>query len=256
MYKKKAVVADHYDRFIEHYLTTYGTVIQSARPPVNQVDDLLAHEFESAHLGPGMMVLDAGCGVGGPAMYFAEREPNLHVYGVTISSEQQKLATTTILKTTKLKNVTIQCGDYHELCKLYPPTVFDRVLFLESLCHAENMQKVMKETWTVLKANGCIYIKDYFRIDYSQDEQKHQIQNVYYDRMERDYHVRFRPVSDLLSLLSSIGFDVIYVRSLPAHLSSDYDTAIDFERVADLKWRDGLPFVTSESMEIFARRPP
>lgn len=241
------MIAEHYNQFLSEYLNTYGMVIQSARP--RRIDELLAHEFESAQLRPGMMVLDAGCGVGGPATYFAEREPNLHVYGLTISSEQQKVATNT-----QMENVTIQLGDYHLLSILYPCAVFDRMLFLESLCHAENVEKVMKETWKVLKSNGCVYIKDYFRIDYSQDETKHKIQDVYYERMERDYHVRFMPVNVLVSILKSAGFEVISVRALPASLCSDYETALNFEQRAGLTWRDGLPFLTSESMEIFARK--
>lgn len=246
-------VQSHYDGFAYEYLTTYGTVIQSARSC--HIDELLKHEFESANIQPGMNVLDAGCGVAGPAMFFAEHERTIHVYGLTISPMQHRLAEEFITES-RVENVTIQCGDYHELSEIYPPNVFDRVLFLESLCHAKDRRRtVLEEASKVLRPKtGCLYIKDYFRIDFRDEKEKHDIQERYYERMERDYHVRFTYVSDLLTLLETIGFHVEFVRKVPNHLVTDNETAIEFERAANLTWREGLPFATSESMELLARK--
>ncbi|GDX05961.1 cyclopropane fatty acyl phospholipid synthase [Buttiauxella sp. A111] len=73
---------------------------------------------EKLQLQPGMRLLDIGCGWGGLAQYAAEHY-NVHVTGVTISEEQQKMAQD---RCTWL-DVSIKLMDYRDL-----DTTFDRIV--------------------------------------------------------------------------------------------------------------------------------
>ncbi|SFQ98541.1 MULTISPECIES: cyclopropane fatty acyl phospholipid synthase [unclassified Enterobacter] len=65
---------------------------------------------EKLQLTPGMRVLDIGCGWGGLAQYMAQHY-KVHVVGVTISAEQQKMAQARC----KDLDVTILLQDYRDL---------------------------------------------------------------------------------------------------------------------------------------------
>ncbi len=65
---------------------------------------------EKLQLTPGMRVLDIGCGWGGLAQYMAQNY-KVHVVGVTISAEQQKMAQARC----KDLDVTILLQDYRDL---------------------------------------------------------------------------------------------------------------------------------------------
>ena len=73
---------------------------------------------EKLQLAPGMSLLDIGCGWGGLAEY-AARNYGVSVFGVTISTEQQKLAQ----KRCEGLDVTIKLQDYRDLNQQ-----FDRIV--------------------------------------------------------------------------------------------------------------------------------
>ncbi|QIX98140.1 cyclopropane fatty acyl phospholipid synthase [Cedecea sp. FDAARGOS_727] len=73
---------------------------------------------EKLQLGPGMKLLDIGCGWGGLAE-FAARNYDVSVFGVTISAEQQKMAQ----ERCKGLDVTILLQDYRDLNEQ-----FDRII--------------------------------------------------------------------------------------------------------------------------------
>jgi cyclopropane fatty-acyl-phospholipid synthase-like methyltransferase len=60
-------------------------VIQAFR--TKNVNDYLDYTIESAELKNGQSILDAGCGVGGPASYIASKL-NVDIQGITISEVQ------------------------------------------------------------------------------------------------------------------------------------------------------------------------
>lgn len=50
--------------------------------------------------------------------------------------------------------MTVSQGDFHQLASLYPAETFDRVLFLESICHAEDYRAALSGAYAVLKPSG------------------------------------------------------------------------------------------------------
>lgn len=114
-----------------------------------------------AGLRSGEVVLDAGCGVGGPGLYAAMHIPGIKIYGVTLSPYQAELGQGLIDASTVSDRVHIQAGDYHELP--FPDGMFDRALFLESAGYSFQLCPLFTEIARVLRSGGSIYIKDVFR---------------------------------------------------------------------------------------------
>lgn len=114
------------------------------------------------NLRAGLKLLDAGCGVGGPAIYFAQHN-QVMVEAITISSVQKGIAEKNIVAAGLQNSVTVTEGDYHHLENYYPANHFDVICFLESFGHAHSHEQVLDSAWSVLQPGGMIYIKDLFR---------------------------------------------------------------------------------------------
>lgn len=152
-------VAKFYNEQTHNFLKVYGNVIQAFR--TKNVNTLLDHQISAIGLKPGMKVLDAGCGVCGPAVYFAEHA-GCEVEAITISGVQVELARKNIRDSKAANKITVREGDYHQLENYFPENYFDAVYFLESFGHAHDHATVLDSVWKVLKPGGLIYIKDLF----------------------------------------------------------------------------------------------
>lgn len=158
--KSSAEVGQFYNEQTDNFLKVYGKVIQAFR--TTDVSVLLDYQVEAIGLKEGMKVLDAGCGVCGPAIHFAEKV-NVNIEAVTISSVQVEKAKENIANSQVAQKVNVQEADYHQLENYFPENHFDAIYFLESFGHATNHFKVLDSAWKVLKPGGIIYIKDLFR---------------------------------------------------------------------------------------------
>jgi ubiquinone/menaquinone biosynthesis C-methylase UbiE len=153
-----ADVAKFYDRQTGNFLKVYGQVIQAFR--TKNVDIMLKHQIDEMGLKPGLKVLDAGCGVCGPAIFFSQNA-GVRIDAITVSGEQVKLARENTEKS-GAPGITVREGDYHHLEKYYDKSHFDVIYFLESFGHASDHLRVLDSAWQVLKPGGLVYIKDLF----------------------------------------------------------------------------------------------
>src|ERR1700733_2509592 len=78
-------VGDFYNQYGDKFLAVYGEVIQAYRTA--DIAKLLDYEISSIGFEKGMRVCDAGCGVCGPAIYFANK-CGVKIEAVTISKNQ------------------------------------------------------------------------------------------------------------------------------------------------------------------------
>lgn len=156
---QKQNVGAFYNEQTENFLKVYGKVIQAFR--TKNVNTLLDYQVSAIGLKAGMTVLDAGCGVCGPAVYFAGKT-GARIEAITISSKQVQMAKENIEKNFVQSHVNVQEGDYHQLENYYAASYFDAIYFLESFGHAHDHLKVLDSAWKVLKPGGLIYIKDLF----------------------------------------------------------------------------------------------
>lgn len=155
-----ADVGEFYNSYNDKFLQVYGEVIQAFR--THDVSKLLGYQIEAMGLKPGMKVVDAGCGVCGPAIHFA-KNAGVEVHAVTISKEQYEAATKRIREAGVEDKVFVYQGDYHDLKNVLGQDSFDVVYFLESFGHSPYHSKAMESAWKVLKNGGLLYIKDLFR---------------------------------------------------------------------------------------------
>ncbi|MES2692196.1 MAG: class I SAM-dependent methyltransferase, partial [Verrucomicrobiota bacterium] len=112
-------VKEYYDStnalYLEHLGSTFqaGLISVDGRPVgPNQHTRILAAR---AGLQPGMRVLDAGCGVCGPALEIARAIEGVVVDGVTISPEQLRTAEERIRAAGMEARVRVRQADYHAL---------------------------------------------------------------------------------------------------------------------------------------------
>lgn len=153
-------VGDFYNQYNDKFLQVYGEVIQAFR--TQDVSILLDYQINAMQLKQGMKVLDAGCGVCGPATYFAEKS-SVFVDAVSISEEQVQKAKANIEKKNLQDKVIVKQGDYHDLKSVFPGEQYDVVYFLESFGHSPYHEKALDSAWDVLKPGGMLYIKDLFK---------------------------------------------------------------------------------------------
>lgn len=105
-------------------------------------------------------VLDAGCGVGGSSIFLAKNY-GCNVTGITLSHEQVKHAK----KYAETENVneltTFLVSDYTKVP--YKENSFDVIWAIESVCHANNKEDFLKESYRLLKKGGRIIVADGFQ---------------------------------------------------------------------------------------------
>ncbi len=92
------------------------------------------HIAAKLDLKPGQKVLDIGCGWGGMAIYLAQNF-DVHVTGVTLSTQQHKLAIERVVKAGLTGKVDILLQDYRDL-----PGPFDRIVSVGMFEHVGTPQ--------------------------------------------------------------------------------------------------------------------
>lgn len=105
-------------------------------------------------------VLDAGCGLGGSAIFLA-KEIGCRVTGITISAKQVKKARKYTIKNKVENLVNFQKRDYTKTN--FPKNTFSVVWAIESVCHAKSKKDFAKEANRILENNGRLAVVDFFK---------------------------------------------------------------------------------------------
>lgn len=229
-------VQNYYEQVTPAYLEFLGTTFQagllkghhSFSPTESNI--VIAAR---AQLGGAEHILDAGCGVGGPAIDFAKQYP-VRVDGVTISSLQQKIGTDLVQQAGLADRVFLRTADFQALP--FSDKTFDRVLFLESLGHAQKIEDALREAFRVLQPGGMLYCKDVFCFE----PPLTQVQQSDLELFEKTYVYKTYSSQDMLNLLSKVGFVDITHTSLEEHVSTEHFRQA---MVGDLNPYTDLPIV-------------
>lgn len=110
-------------------------------------------------LRAGMRVLDVGCGIGGPARYFAER--GCRVTGVDLSQEFIGVAESLTRKLRLERSATFRCASALELP--FESGTFDRAYEIHVGMNIVDKERLFKEVRRVLKRDGRFAIFDIMR---------------------------------------------------------------------------------------------
>lgn len=114
---------------------------------------------QRAAITPENRVLDAGCGVGGSAIWLAN-EVGCSVTGITLSEHQVAESRKNAEARGVTENTTFEVADY--TATGYEDASFDVVWAIESVCHAENKQDFIAEAYRLLKPGGRLILADFF----------------------------------------------------------------------------------------------
>jgi len=116
---------------------------------------------EWARIGRSDCVLDAGCGVGGSAIYLG-RKIGCRVLGITLSESQVRTAKRNAARAKVSDLVDFELRDF--VATGLPAASFDVVWAVESVCHAEKKMDFLREAHRILRSGGRLIIADGFAI--------------------------------------------------------------------------------------------
>jgi len=128
--------------------------------------------MELSSISESDIILDAGCGVGGAAIYLASNK-NVQVTGITLSKKQFDFATH-LAKLKKLDNkVIFHMMDYTQTS--FEDESFDAVWACESISSAPDKSAFIKEAYRILKKGGRLILSDFFITEDNQPDKNRWI---------------------------------------------------------------------------------
>lgn len=135
---------------------------------------------ETVNIKSGDVILDAGCGIGGSAIWLAKKYA-VKVIGITISDKQIVEAKKLSLKNGVDNLVSFSNRDF--LNTDFDDKSFDVVWAIESVCHAEDKKDFLKEAHRLLKKSGRLIIDDGFLLQTDMNNQEEKYLNIFLNGM-------------------------------------------------------------------------
>jgi len=210
-----SLVNDYYDLATEFYEWGWGTSFHFAdrRKGESFQQSILRHEYYLAgRLGvnKGSLLLDCGCGIGGPARNMATfTEANIKA--ITINQFQVDRGNAICKREGLDDRVQLIQGDFMKLP--FPDNHFDGVYAIESTCHAPDRSKVYSEILRVLKPGGTFACYEWcLTDDYDENNEHHR--KIKLDIMLGDGLPDLVHTSVCTKALGEVGFELIETRDM------------------------------------------
>ena len=164
-------------------------------------------------LGPGKRVLDAGCGLGGPAVALAQ-EYGVRVTGLNICEPHVALAAEYAEQRGVGHLVEFRHGDFMDMP--FPDASFDAVLNHESLGYAPDKLAYLRGVRRVLKPGGHWRMTDVLLSGKPMSE----AQEAVHVSLHRGFHMPpLASLRDLLEVSEQAGFEEIRERDLDSEVA-------------------------------------
>lgn len=230
-------------------------MIQAFR--TRDLSNLLDYQIQAIGLEKGMLAIDAGCGIGGPACYFAAQS-GCQIEAVTISGVQAEKARAKVATAGLEQQVRVHHGDYHALHELFSANSADRVYFLESFGHSHDKNAALDSAFQVLKPGGQLYIKDLFLKEPLRPEHAALMQREA-DRINKAYHYHIADLYAVLAHLRKSGWILSKLKTVDLPLEDFENLSIsnEFQELTGIgridSWEDYIFPV--EFYEVVAVKP-
>jgi len=184
--KQKSRIAQYYEYtspFYEHfwykgsesYAIHYGFWEKGTKNHKESLINTNKFLAEKVKIRQSNIVLDAGCGIGGSAIWIA-KVFGANVIGITLSEKQMQKAKLL----SRINNVDHLTKFYMKdfINTGFQDESFDIVWAIESVCHAEKKLDFLKEAFRLLKKDGKIIVADGFlKRDARNDKEKQMIKD-------------------------------------------------------------------------------
>jgi ubiquinone/menaquinone biosynthesis C-methylase UbiE len=203
-----------YDRWTPVMVEAAGTTLQAGlikRSAETAATPEASARFlaELAGVAPGDRVLDAGCGVAGPAMAIARAVPEVVIYGVTVSPVQAKLAREFVAAAGLADRVRVYLADFHQLP--FAGGSFDVALYLEVTGHSPDLAALYRESARVVRPGGTVYVKDLFR----REDPLTEPQRIAVAAFDEQWACRVSTLSETERAMRAAGLVDVRVREYP-----------------------------------------
>jgi cyclopropane fatty-acyl-phospholipid synthase-like methyltransferase len=249
-------VGAFYNKTTGQFMEVYGEVIQAFR--TNNVNDYLDYTIISAELKDGQRILDAGCGVGGPASYFASKL-DIQVEGMTISQVQVDKSKEIVAAKSLKGSLNIRQGDYHKMVDIFGRDQFDRILFLESFGHSLDQVGLIESAYRCLKPGGVLYIKDLFRREHPNVEDGLKIDAIV-NEINKAYCYNVADFTAIMKTIRRLNFILLSVKTPEVkteefeHLtiSNDFQNLFDIAKI--ISWENYV--FPIDFYEVKVMKPP
>jgi len=210
-----SLVNDYYDLATEFYEWGWGTSFHFAdrRKGESFQQSIKRHEYYLAgRLGvnKGSLLLDCGCGIGGPARNMA-KFTEANIKAITINQFQVDRGNALCKRQGLDDKVQLIQGDFMKLP--FPDNHFDGVYAIESTCHAPDRSKVYSEILRVLKPGGIFACYEWCLTD-DYDEKSEHHRKIKLDIMLGDGLPDLVHTSVCTKALGEVGFELIETRDM------------------------------------------
>ena len=163
-------------------------------------------------LAPGQHVLDAGCGVGGTAIFLAEVY-GVRVTGLTNCEPHVAVATEKAHERGVADLVEFEFGDFMELP--FPEAGFDAVLNHESFCYAVDKPTYLQGVYQVLKPGGRWQVLEAELL--TENGPRSERHDALLAEVERNWRLpSMGSWSDVLAMVEEAGFTEVEEQDLSA----------------------------------------
>ncbi|MBN1638245.1 MAG: methyltransferase domain-containing protein [Ignavibacteriales bacterium] len=165
-------IENYYDQTAVHYRIWwalekgkslhYGLWFNETKNFIEALNNTNKYLSELAKINSTDKVLDAGCGVGGSAIYIAQKF-NAKVTGITLSKKQVEKAKQNAQEEKVSELVNFEKRNY---CSTgFEDKSFNVIWSIESVSSATSKFDFIKESFRLLKDGGRLVLSDYFKIE-------------------------------------------------------------------------------------------